>query len=57
MCALPKYRRRLTLSAGDIPMLTLQLRPGADVLEEAAELVEDLRLAAEDTKEKENGHV
>ncbi len=57
VCALPKYRRRLTLSAGDIPMLTLQLRPGADVLETASALVEDLRLAAEDTKEKENGHV
>jgi len=38
-------------------MLTLQLRPGADVLETASALVEDLRLAAEDTKEKENGHV
>ena len=57
VCALPKYRRLLTLSAGDIPMLTLQLRPGADVLETATALVEDLRLASDDTKEKENGHV
>ncbi|MET0017498.1 transcription-repair coupling factor [Oscillibacter sp.] len=57
VCALPKYRQLLTLSAGDIPMLTLRLRPGADVLETAAVLVEDLRLAADDTKEKENSHV
>ena len=57
VCALPKYRRLLTLSAGEVPALTLQLRPGADVLETASALVEDLRLAAQDTKEEENGHV
>ena len=57
VCALPKYRQVLTLSAGDIPMLTLNLRPKTDVMETAMALVEDLRLATEDTKEKENGHV
>ena len=40
--------RKLTLSAGDSPSLTLRLKPGADVLESATELVEDLRLATEE---------
>ena len=40
--------RELTLSAGDSPSLTLRLKPGADVLESATELVEDLRLATEE---------
>ena len=39
--------RELTLSAGDSPSLTLRLKPGADVLESAMTLVEDLKLAAE----------
>ena len=42
---LPKYRRRLTLSAGETPGLTLLLKPGEDVLETALTLVEDLRLS------------
>ena len=33
---------------GEVPALTLKLRPGADVLETALELVEDLKLAAEE---------
>ena len=41
---LPKYKRRLTLSAGETPGLTLQLKPGEDVLDTALTLVEDLRL-------------
>ncbi len=48
VCGMPKYRQRLTLSAGDTPSLTLRLKPGADVLESATELVEDLRLATEE---------
>ena len=48
VCGMPKYRQRLTLSAGDSPSLTLRLKPGADVLESATELVEDLRLATEE---------
>ena len=45
VCGLTKYKFRLTLSAGETPMLTLKLKPGADVLETALELVEDLKLA------------
>ena len=45
---LAKYKGRLTLSAGEIPMLTLKLKPGADVLDTALELVEDLRLRQQD---------
>ncbi len=48
VCGLPKYRQRLTLAAGDTPAITLKLKPGADVLESATELVEDLRLAVEE---------
>ena len=44
---LAKYKFRLALSAGETPMLTLKLKPGADVLETALELVEDLKLAAQ----------
>ena len=40
-------RLGLTLSAGETPMLTLKLKPGADVLETALELVEDLKLATQ----------
>ena len=43
-----KYRQRLTLAAGEIPALTLKLKPGEDVLEAARDLVEDLKLAAEE---------
>ena len=48
VCGMPKYRQRLALSAGDTPALTLRLKPGANVLESATELVEDLRLATEE---------
>lgn len=48
VCSLAKYRRRLVLAAGETPALTLKLRPGEDVLECAAALTEDLRLAAEE---------
>ena len=50
LCSLPKYRRALTLSAGEQPALTLQLRPGQDVLETALSLVEDLRLAGSEER-------
>jgi len=45
VCGLTKYKYRLTLAAGEVPSLSLKLRPGADVLETALELVEDLKLA------------
>ena len=44
VCGLHKYKGRLTIAAGDTPALTLKLSPGADVLETARTLVEDLRL-------------
>ena len=47
VCGLTKYKFRLTLSAGETPMLTLKLKHGADVLETALELVEDLKLATQ----------
>ena len=50
VCGLAKYKFRLTLAAGEIPMLKLKLKPGADVLETALELVEDLKLAGQPIK-------
>nr|WP_325212909.1 transcription-repair coupling factor [uncultured Oscillibacter sp.] len=44
VCGLNKYRQRLTVAAGEDPALTLKLKPGADALESAMELVEDLKL-------------
>ena len=42
VCGLSKYKFRLTLSAGETPMLTLKLKPGEDTLEAAlAEAGED----------------
>ena len=51
VCGHAKYRQRLTLAAGEIPALTLKLKPGEDVLEAARDLVEDLKLAAEEAEE------
>ncbi len=45
VCAMPKYRQRLHLSAGEKPGLTLALRPKEPVLACALALVEDLQLA------------
>ena len=47
LCGLAKYRRRLTLAAGEVPALSLTLKPGEDVLEAARTLVEDLTLAGQ----------
>ena len=47
VCNLSKYKYRLTLAAGETPALSLKLKPGADVLETATELVEDLKLASQ----------
>ena len=47
VCNLAKYKYRLTLAAGETPALSLKLKPGADVLETATELVEDLKLASQ----------
>ena len=48
VCGLSKYKYRLTLAAGEIPAMSLKLKPGEDVLETALTLVEDLRLATEE---------
>ena len=45
VCAMAKYRQRLHLAAGDVPALTLTLRPKEPVLEAALTLVEDLQAA------------
>ena len=45
LCGLGKYRRRVTLAAGETPSLTFKLPKGADALEAARELIDDLRLA------------
>jgi len=55
VCASPKYRHRLQLAAGEIPCLTLALRPKEPVLETALSLVEDLKLAAEEEPEGNSG--
>lgn len=47
VCGQAKYRRRLSLAAGEIPALSLRLRQGESALEAASALAEDLRLAAE----------
>ena len=47
VCSLAKYKYRLTLAAGETPALSLKLKPGADVLESAMALVEDLKLASQ----------
>ena len=52
VCAMPKYRQRLNLAAGEKPALTLTLRPKEPVLETALTLVEDLSLAAGEKKAK-----
>ena len=49
VCGHAKYRQRLTLAAGETPALSLKLKPGEDVLEAARDLVEDLKLAAEES--------
>ena len=38
VCGHAKYRQRLTLAAGEIPALTLKLKPGEDGLEAARDL-------------------
>ena len=47
ICNLTKYKLRLTIAAGEVPALTLKLKPGEDVLEAALTLVEDLKMATE----------
>ena len=50
LSTLAKYRGRLSLSAGEVPSMTLKLPKNADVLETARVLVEDLRLTGEKVK-------
>ncbi|MBR2895980.1 MAG: transcription-repair coupling factor [Oscillospiraceae bacterium] len=45
LCGMSKYRQRLSLAAGDVPTITLAMRPKEDVLAAALAIVEDLRLA------------
>jgi transcription-repair coupling factor (superfamily II helicase) len=47
VCGEAKYRRTMKVSGGGKPGISLQLARGADVLEAALALVEDLRLASE----------
>ena len=51
LCNMTKYKLRLTIAAGDVPALTLKLKPGEDVLETALTLVEDLKLAGDAPQE------
>ena len=44
LCAMPKNRRRLTLSAGTEPKLSLRLARGEDVLDASLELVNELHV-------------
>ena len=44
LCAAPKNRRRLTLSAGTEPKLALKLNRGEDVLDSALDLVNELHV-------------
>ncbi|MDD5932014.1 MAG: transcription-repair coupling factor [Oscillospiraceae bacterium] len=50
VCGQGKYKLRAALSAGDVPVLTLKLRPNEDVLETARTLAEDLLLAVKQTE-------
>ena len=52
VCAMPKYRHRLSLAAGEVPALTLTVRPKEPVLETALKLVEDLQLATDPPAEE-----
>ena len=45
LCSMAKYRQRLSLAAGEMPTMTLTMRPKDEVLATALALVEDLRLA------------
>ena len=44
-----KYKLRCALAAGEVPAVTLKLRPGEDVLEASRALAEDLALAVKET--------
>ena len=48
VCGQSKYKLRCSLAAGDVPVLTLKLKPNEDVLETARCLAEDLALAVQE---------
>jgi len=48
LCASPKNRRRLTLSAGTEPKLVLKLASGENVLDSALALVNELHIQNEE---------
>jgi len=52
VCGLAKYRQRLRLSAGEVPVLTLTMKKGENVLNAALSLVEELRLSKEEINNK-----
>ena len=52
LCASPKNRRRLTLSAGTEPKLALKLAKDEDVLDASLNLVNDLHVNAEDQEKR-----
>ena len=51
VCGMNKYKLRASLAAGDVPVLTLKLKPNEDVLETARTLAEDLLLAVGQTEQ------
>ncbi len=53
LCASPRNRRRLTLSAGTEPRLALRLAGGEDVLDASLELVNELHVGNESKGESE----
>ncbi len=53
VCGSPKYRRRLSLAAGEVPALTLTVTGKEPVLETALTLVEDLQLAVDAAQKQE----
>ena len=48
VCGQNRYKLRCSLAAGDVPVLTLKLKPNEDVLETARCLAEDLALAVKE---------
>ncbi|MBQ9393026.1 MAG: transcription-repair coupling factor, partial [Oscillospiraceae bacterium] len=52
LCAQPRYRSRLLLSAGERPRLTLYLKEGEEPLTAASELVQQLQLQSAGEGEK-----
>ena len=52
VCALPAYKGRILLNAGQTPYLTLRLRDKADALDAAETLISDFAAAQEAAQKK-----